>query len=81
MRIPVMSANVSLYKSEMPYRSNGVFMVSGGITPQWDCVSRCLDECGPHPYCPRVCRNICTAVQYVHGHEDVYHTVQSVTSL
>jgi len=66
MRIPVMSADVSLYKSEIPYRSNGTLMVSGGITPQWDCMSTCLDSCRPRlgSICSRLCWNICHQLQY-----------------
>jgi hypothetical protein len=68
MRIPVMSADISLYKSEIPYRSNGACMVSGGITPQWDCMSLCLDSCLPRfgsLFCQKFCWNRCHVPQYV----------------
>ena len=64
MRIPVMSSDASLYKSEIPYRSSGIFAVSGGITPQWDCMSRCLEGCSYSPLCPVLCWYLCHRVKY-----------------
>jgi hypothetical protein len=72
MRIPAMSADVSLYKTKMHYRSIGAFAGSAGITPaqiQDYCHGPCLARCMARPWsdpfsCSHFCDWYCSRLKY-----------------
>jgi hypothetical protein len=72
MRIPGMSADVSLYNTEMHYLSTGAFVGSEGITPaqiqdycHLPCLARCMARPRSDPFvCSHFCDWYCSQLKY-----------------
>jgi hypothetical protein len=72
MMVPGMSADVSVYKSEMHYRSIRAFVGSTGITPAQiqdychrPCLARCMARPRSDPFmCAHFCDLYCSQLKY-----------------